>query len=368
LRLMHLADLHLGAPCGSLGELAPFRQEERDALFRRLMDIAINEADLLIISGDLFDRHDPEENLVHYVMAQLRRLQEAGKPVIIVPGNHDEITYAKSVYVKYGAWPCVVVMNPRPCFIFDKKVAGVDLAICSCAYTGGVTTKEDLQKMPPPIPGKVNICAFHATLDIKMPSADDDRSMLISSDILEKSGYVYAALGHIHKPSENKAGGCCIVYPGLLDAMGFGDTCRPEIAIVELSQTGMATLTWRRVDGLKEFKTIEIDASGEIAQSVASKVEALASSVPYLRVKLKGSISRDFNIRELEAAIKAKRYYAQVEDELLRIDDQELRTLAATNTVAGIFVRNMLELQMNADLDYSEILSLAIRKGLDALS
>jgi exonuclease SbcD len=64
LKLMHIADLHLGAPCKSLGDMSESRRIARDSVFIRLIEVAIKEADMLIISGDLFDSHKPDEGLV----------------------------------------------------------------------------------------------------------------------------------------------------------------------------------------------------------------------------------------------------------------------------------------------------------------
>ena len=59
-----------------------------------------------MIVGDLFETHCPEEPLVAAAVAQLRRLEQAGIPVVTVPGNHDEITYPNSVYqTRRDDWP-----------------------------------------------------------------------------------------------------------------------------------------------------------------------------------------------------------------------------------------------------------------------
>ena len=77
IRLLHLADLHLGASFPSLGERGEERARDFLSAFLRAVEYAAGEArpvEFVVIAGDLFDTHDPEEGLVAQVEAAFERL------------------------------------------------------------------------------------------------------------------------------------------------------------------------------------------------------------------------------------------------------------------------------------------------------
>src|SRR5690606_25081667 len=78
IRILHLADLHLGwEPPWS--EIASERRLERDQRLGRAVDWALeNEIDVVLIVGDLFETHRPPAGLVREVIAQLARLVAHG--------------------------------------------------------------------------------------------------------------------------------------------------------------------------------------------------------------------------------------------------------------------------------------------------
>ena len=75
LRLLHTADIHLGARHSDLGERAAAQRERQFAAFRRSVDVALEErVDLFLIAGDLFDSNTQPRRSVERVGAELRRL------------------------------------------------------------------------------------------------------------------------------------------------------------------------------------------------------------------------------------------------------------------------------------------------------
>lgn len=89
-RVLHTSDLHLGlfgdSACQGLKEV---------------VNLAISaKVDLVIVAGDLFDHNRVDENLVSFVVEQLRRLPV---PVAILPGNHDCLT-PDSVFERVELW------------------------------------------------------------------------------------------------------------------------------------------------------------------------------------------------------------------------------------------------------------------------
>src|SRR6187431_607012 len=90
LRIIHTADVHLGARHDDLGEQASAQRERQFAAFAAAIDLALTEkADLFLIAGDLFDSNVQPRRSVERVAAQLKRLAESRIRTVIIPGTHD---------------------------------------------------------------------------------------------------------------------------------------------------------------------------------------------------------------------------------------------------------------------------------------
>jgi hypothetical protein len=98
-RLLHLADVHLGARFAEFGGLAAARREAHLAAFRRLPAVAAeNDAQAVLIAGDLFDRPDPTTDTRSAVLETIDRLTLDGRHVFIVPGDYDSTTLHPNPY------------------------------------------------------------------------------------------------------------------------------------------------------------------------------------------------------------------------------------------------------------------------------
>ena len=101
LRLLHTADVHLGARHTDLGERAAVLRERQFTAFRVTVDLAVVEkVDLVLIAGDLFDSNTQPRRSVERVAAELGRLAKASIRTVIIPGTHDVYDGA-SIYRSY---------------------------------------------------------------------------------------------------------------------------------------------------------------------------------------------------------------------------------------------------------------------------
>lgn len=367
MKLMHIADLHLGAPCYSLGRWADDRKSARDLLFGRLIDAACLEADMLIISGDLFDRHDPEAALVSQVKAGLRRFSSGGGVAILVPGNHDEITYPKSVY-RREAWDgiCTLVSSPRPAIVFSAPVKGEHVTVMSCAYTGGVTNMKDLEALPSVPEGSFGIAALHASLNAAPPGRDMDRAMIVKSSAILAAGYKYAALGHFHKKAHIAEGGASFVYPGIIEASGYSDEPVSSWVLAEI-KGGMVETRWVPLPGCEGLSKVRLDVSGSSAADAAKAISEAAGDSLYVDAELSGTVSESFRLEDVEAELEASGKRVRIRADEVGADDQELSVTAGEMSIRGLFVKELLSEMESAAPERRKALEMAVRLGLDAL-
>ena len=78
-RLLHTADVHLGARHADLGDRAATQRERQFAAFTATIDLALAEkVDLVLIAGDLFDSNVQPRRSVERAATQLKRLVPHG--------------------------------------------------------------------------------------------------------------------------------------------------------------------------------------------------------------------------------------------------------------------------------------------------
>src|SRR5687768_17673918 len=89
-RLLHMADVHLGARHDDLGPAAAALRERQFAAFHAAIELAIAEkVDLVLVCGDLFDSNSQPRRSVERAAAEFGRLAERHISVVIIPGTHD---------------------------------------------------------------------------------------------------------------------------------------------------------------------------------------------------------------------------------------------------------------------------------------
>lgn len=373
LRILHLADLHLGWKPHFLGSLIDERQRERDELLRRAVDFALQETvNLVIIAGDLFETHKPPSALVEAVIAQLQRLVSAGVAVVTVPGNHDEITYADSVYrIHAERWPGVLIQNPMPDYVTTLDVNGTSVHVYGLAYTGGLT-RPPIEQFPRLEKNGVHIAVFHGSLDWDA----GDRSLPLTSRALAAAGYDYVALGHIHRPSEHKIGSGLAVYPGMVEGKGFSDPGVGEftVASIDTDESGGRRATRVAIEkfaaDVRRVRSLELDVTPlEDMDAVAAHIRAEAGDGrDIVQVRLVGAAPGFIDTEALQARLAAHFYFLEVSDDTSMLDDAVVERLALEPTVRGEFVRRMrARIADAADDAQRELAARALRRGLAAL-
>src|SRR3989338_591879 len=166
-KLIHAADVHLGAKFLSFGEKANQQREQLKKTFENIINKAVEEkADFLLIAGDLFDANRVHQSLVDFVKTQFKKLKENDIQAVIIPGTHDCLS-PDSVYLREGfakEFPNVHVFNDP----------AVDLTIWAKPNVSNKSTKSPVVKLEPKDKKtKYNILMAHGSLQIPGKSSAD---------------------------------------------------------------------------------------------------------------------------------------------------------------------------------------------------
>jgi len=280
LRLLHTADVHLGARHADLGTQAAAQRERQFDAFRATVDIAIAEkVDAVLIAGDLFDSNVQPRRSVERVAAELKRLVDARIRTVIVPGTHDVYDRA-SIYRAYdlpalaGAVgsDLVTVLTPDRPDIHFKSLDAVVYGRCFETKRAPVSPLADFDAESD-ARATWRIGLLHGALAI--PDKTDHDDVVFSKDEVAASGLDYLALGHWHSVQQGKAGGTSYAYAGAPEPVALDQDRAGKVLLVSLDQRESrktVSIEERQV-GRTRFERVEIDAAKPASQPAI--VEAL---------------------------------------------------------------------------------------------
>ena len=111
MKILHTSDWHVGKRLGRYDRL-----EETRAAIAEVAGIADTEAvDLVVHSGDLFDRPMPPMEALQVGLTGLVRLTDGGnRPVVVVAGNHDSAPFFEALAPFLAGWNIHLVGDIKP--------------------------------------------------------------------------------------------------------------------------------------------------------------------------------------------------------------------------------------------------------------
>jgi exonuclease SbcD len=351
LRIIHTADVHLGARHDDLGEQASAQRERQFAAFAATVDLALSEkADIFLIAGDLFDSNVQPKRSVERVAAQLKRLAESKIRTVVVPGTHDCYDRA-SIYRAYdlktlagstAGDDLVTVLTPeRP---------NIHLTACDAIVHGPVfATKRapysplrDLAGQAGDPPATWRIGMVHGSIAI--PGKTDRDDVVFTTDEIRATGFDYLALGHWHSTQQARAGGVTYAYAGAPEAIALDQDRAGKVLLVELEETdGRRSVTVQeRQVGTTRFEKVELDAAS--IDSQPALIAALAKKAdPDLVIDARVVGVRpdelDLHLDEIEAALAGSFLKVRVRDVSLPALTEG--ALPPVDTIAGAFIRDL---------------------------
>ena len=277
LRIIHTADVHLGARHDDLGEQASAQRERQFAAFRATVDLALAEkVDLVLIAGDLFDSNVQPRRSVERVAAELTRLAEARVRTVVIPGTHDVYDRA-SIYRAYDLKALsgstvnddlVTVITPDTPRFFIPALKTVIHARVFATKRAPESPMKGLDVAADPGDTVWHIGLVHGSIAI--PGKTDRDEVVITAEEIAASGLDYLALGHWHSAQEGKAGGVTYAYAGAPEAVALDQDRAGKVLLVELDEVAgkrSVKIDQRQV-GRTRFERVQVDAATIVSQPV----------------------------------------------------------------------------------------------------
>ena len=313
MRLAIISDLHIG-----------YERFSDDALLqaRKALEAAHDNADAVLIPGDIFDNRTPKPDVIASAMRLFRDFSEvrwAAKPadheadgrkapIVVIPGTHERRAQdiENPVSILSIAGFVIDASNRRTTLEKDgEKVSIYGIAGVSEERFGEVLSKLN----PGPEPGAFNILMFHQSLYELLPFSDT----FLRMEMLPKGFDLYVC-GHIHGRVEKKLHGSDFLIPGstVLTQLKEGEQEGKGFYIYD---TASRSFSFKYIDSRK-FVLIREDASnrsaGEVRRAIEEKVKDIASasdSKPIVRVEIsgklrEGSLNLELQPKRLEEELK----------------------------------------------------------------
>jgi len=227
--IVHSSDLHLGTDDS-------FSDADRLAVLPKVLTAAAEAAaDIVLLAGDSFDNHRQPIELLERAAEILR---DYGKPVVILPGNHDPLT-PDSVYRRGGLAqiPNVSILGLH----VDQAVTfpEYELEIWGRAHVDYA----DMSPLADPRPRSTRWQLAAAHGHYVDEARDPNRmigSWLIHREEIAATGADYVALGHWNQATPVGNGQVAAYYSGSPEYTGTVNVVRMRAnGVVEVSRASL---------------------------------------------------------------------------------------------------------------------------------
>ncbi len=361
IKILHCADLHIGANESFLGERANSRRAEALITFEKTVDFALeNGVRVFLIAGDLLDSNRIESSFAERILSKVK--EAAGIEFVYAAGNHDPLN-SESPFLKMKIPENFHILPAKDGFFeVEKGVKVYGKSFCEVLCKG--EEKFSLE----PDENCINIMCIHGEYGI---SGDHNP---INDNFIINSGMDYIALGHVHARTEpEKIGNTYVAYSGCIEGLGFDELGEKGVYIGYVGKN-LCDLTFvkmaKRQHIAEKADISDCNENAEVANKILEILkgkygEDFADNL--YKIVLTGQVDESFSpdLTEIAERIKDKTYFAKIKDKTeIKFNLEQLKT---EKSLKGIFTLNMLE-KMESEPQSAERLNEALKLGLRAFS
>jgi len=240
-RLLHIADLHLG--------LAGRTEDLRRCWLHACEIAAEREVDVVIVAGDVFHGRDPDAQALTAFHSGLRVLGENGDiPVLLIAGNHDGAAHPgrRSVLEVFDGADVDVVTSPRVVTVGGTRIACLPWVSRQqlMASNPGMSRAGAVQSMADGLERVLDklrtegadVLTAHWSVQGAVLGNERDIAIVGQDEVVLpiasiEGPWSYAALGHIHGQQSGELQSTSWAYSGSVDRMNFGEEHERKYAI-----------------------------------------------------------------------------------------------------------------------------------------
>jgi len=313
LKILHTADVHLGAKFPGLGNKSDSQREQLRTTFKNIIATAIDErVNIILIAGDLFNANQQPQKNIDLVIEQFNLLGSNNIPVCLIPGTHDSLD-SSSIYRKVDfEGKCSNLKIFADENISSKEYPGLDLTVYGKPNLSNRSYISPLKGLKRSTSSKFHIAMAHGSFYIPEKIAEDDHVFRLEE--VKASGMDYLALGHWHRVyscSEKPPAWYSGPPEWIPDQRERG-----AVLLVSLLDSGEVKVEPKNL-GLRDYDEIEIDMS-EIQDlaTLKARISDGANQNLIRRVTLKGLRDAELiaNPEELETELGEKFFHLGVMD------------------------------------------------------
>ena len=334
MRLVVFSDLHLDTTFAwAPREVARRRRANLRETLRAVVALADEvDADVLCSAGDLYEHEHvtPETGrFVHGLLA------DAGRPVVLVAGNHDPLVPG-SLYASLP-WPDHVHVVDADRLAPLDLVDGVRLWAASHHVTAGTPGFLDDFRVEG---DAVHYALFHGSEEQSLGRESERKQphAPFTSEQIPAAGLAHALVGHFHTPRDGR----WHTYPGNPDPLTFGEDGDRGAVVVDVAADGTPERTRHRV-AVSEVHDLTVDVTGATttAEVVDRARTALGATAGEIRVTVTGELAEDLDLQPQDLTVLTTPQRCVV-PRIGRLGvAHDLDALAEEQTVRGQFVRSV---------------------------
>ncbi len=354
MKFVHIADMHFDTSFTQISntEVGAIRRLDQRKIFKKIIDfIKANNIEYFFIAGDLYEHKYIKESTIEYINSLFKEIETT--KVFITPGNHDP--YLKNSFYNKFNWN-------KNVYIFNSKITKVELEdvnIYGYGFDDFYYTNNEIDNFNIDEKNKINILITHGTLN----GTDNVEKQYnaISKNTLERIGFDYVALGHIHKSNYSESKN--IIYPGSTIAMGFDELGKHGMIVGNI-ENGDVTTEFINLDD-SEFKILNIDISNmNSMDDIADKLNQIElDNYNFYEIYLEGNRNFELDILTLKKMINQKNII-KIKNKTKA--DFNLEQISNENTLKGLVVKEILERMDNGNED-NELLQQSLEIVLEIL-
>lgn len=364
MKFVHAADLHLDSPLKGISASAEREPAVARALRRagfqaweNLIQLCLDEeADFLVVAGDVFDGAQRALGSQFAFVDGLKRLDHAGIPAFVCHGNHDPLS---------GWAPAVTPPDSTVVFgaeVSEHRIDHLGVRLVGKSYGERAEHENPVAAYTvAPDPNLFSIGVLHASVG-DSPGHSSYAPCTVAE--LGRTNLDYIALGHIHQHAVLSAHGArpFIAYPGCTQGRHIRESGPKGCLVVEV-EAGQIVHRFTPLDVVR-WELLEVDADGmddhgALRTAMGRALEEALSGAEgrslCARIHLSGRTPLDAELRARDAA-----------DEMLRELRENFAHTEPFAWVQEIKLGTKPEVDLDARAEQEDLLGLALKLGFEA--